>query len=139
MSHSLRVGAAGVVAIAYAWFATGVRPFSAGAYLYVAVPSFAAIALFVAAESRRRAERAATPRTIAALARPSTTPWWVIFTAAIALEIVGLALGGRSKTVPTLSTTVDHLLVTHAARWLLFAAWLAAAAWGLLQQTSRRA
>lgn len=139
MSHSLRVGAAGAVAIAYAWLATGVRPFSAGAYTYVAVPSLVAVVLSVAAESRRRAERAPTPRATRALARANTTPWWSIFVAAVALEAVGLALGGRSKTVPTLSTTVDHLLVTHAVRWLLFVAWLAVAAWWLQRRTSRAA
>jgi hypothetical protein len=51
-------------------------------------------------------------------------PWWVLFSVAIALETLALALGGRSKNVPTLSTFVDHLLVAHWGRWLLFLWWL---------------
>jgi hypothetical protein len=51
-------------------------------------------------------------------------PWLSLLALAVALEVVGLALGGRNKTVPTLSTTVDHLLVTREGRWLLYVAWL---------------
>jgi hypothetical protein len=51
-------------------------------------------------------------------------PWTAVFLVALGLEIAGLALGGRSKDVPTLSTTVDHLLVTHWGRWLLYLWWL---------------
>jgi hypothetical protein len=47
-----------------------------------------------------------------------------LFIVALALEIVGLALGGRSTAVPTLSTAVDHVLVAHWGRWLLFLWWL---------------
>jgi hypothetical protein len=42
----------------------------------------------------------------------------------VGLEIVALARGGRSATVPTLSTVVDHALAWHLARLLLFAGWL---------------
>ncbi|MGB8179275.1 MAG: hypothetical protein WCF63_03835 [Acidimicrobiales bacterium] len=51
-------------------------------------------------------------------------PWAAIFAVALGLEIAGLALGGRSKDVPTLSTTIDQVLVTHAGRWLLYLWWL---------------
>jgi hypothetical protein len=44
---------------------------------------------------------------------------------AFALEVAGLALGGRSSAVPTLSTVVDHALAWHAVRFVLFLAWLA--------------
>ena len=40
------------------------------------------------------------------------------------LEAVGLALGGRSADVPTLSTVVDHALGWHLTRLLLFVGWL---------------
>jgi hypothetical protein len=40
------------------------------------------------------------------------------------LEGLGLALGGRSKTVPTLSTVIDHALAWHALRLILFCGWL---------------
>jgi len=44
---------------------------------------------------------------------------------AIILEVLGLALGGRSTIVPTLSSTFDRLLVNHFERELVFLAWLA--------------
>lgn len=50
--------------------------------------------------------------------------WIVVFVLALALECAGLALGGYSSSVPTLSTTLDHLLVNHWGRWVLFVAWL---------------
>jgi DMSO reductase anchor subunit len=52
-------------------------------------------------------------------------PWLLLLLAAVVLEVIGLALGGRSSTVPTLSTVVDHLLVRHVGRWLLYVTWMA--------------
>jgi len=40
------------------------------------------------------------------------------------LEGIGLLFGGRSPTVPTLSTTVDHLLSVHWGRFVLCGVWL---------------
>jgi hypothetical protein len=51
-------------------------------------------------------------------------PWATVVAVALGLEVAGLALGGRSRDVPTLSTTVDHLLVTHEGRCLLYLWWL---------------
>jgi hypothetical protein len=47
-------------------------------------------------------------------------PWLLVALAAAGLEGLGLALGGRSKTVPTLSTMIDHALAWHALRLILF-------------------
>lgn len=137
MNHSLLAVAAGLIAVTYAWFATGAGAFTAGAYTYVATPSLVALAIFVATERRRSAERSPTSRVARALPWANSAPWIAILAAAVVLEAVGLALGGRSTSVPTLSTTVDHVLVTHVARWLLFVAWLAIIAWGLARQASR--
>jgi hypothetical protein len=57
-------------------------------------------------------------------ARIAVLPWTAVFVVALGLEIAGLALGGHSKDVPTLSTVLDHLLAAHGGRWLLYLWWL---------------
>jgi hypothetical protein len=112
-----------IIAVLYGWFATGLAPFSDAAYVALSLPVVSALLLygsfggfstspFVTSYYRSRGS------SMRAL------PWVVVFAAALSLEIAGLALGGRSKDVPTLSTTLDHLLVTHAGRCLLYLWWL---------------
>jgi hypothetical protein len=43
----------------------------------------------------------------------------------IGIEAAGLALGGKSAQVPTISTVVDHAIAWHFVRFVLFAGWLA--------------
>jgi hypothetical protein len=120
-----------VLVTVYAWLATGVAHFSALSYVVVAIPSLIVIGLFVFYGAGAGGEAGASHyyrRRSLGASLASLTPWLVVLGCAIALEIVGLALGGRSKSVPTLSTTVDHLLVTHWLRCLLFWAWLAVVA-----------
>lgn len=62
-----------------------------------------------------------------ALGHRRLAPWYALVAAGVLLESVGLWLGGRSTTVPTLSTVVDHSLSTHAFRFVLFEAWIAIA------------
>lgn len=123
-----RVTIAAAITLAYAWWITGIAPFTWPSYTLIAIPCLVTVALYAAAGaySSRRAEgplsyklEERTP-SLAGVA-----PWLVVLFFAVVLEAVGLALGGRSKEVPTLSTTVDHLLVTHAGRGVLFVAWLA--------------
>jgi hypothetical protein len=116
-----------LLVVVYAGFASGVKPFTATAYVLVAIPALVVLVVFSmlgALTPRRddvhayyldRSDHASFTKVL---------PWLSIFALAVALEVVGLALGGRNKTVPTLSTTVDHLLVTREGRWLLYAAWL---------------
>lgn len=110
-----------VVAALYAWVATGVAPFTLPAYAMIAIASLVVVVLYVRGETSRvdLAVRGAAP-----LAPSSVAPWLVVLVLAVALEGLGLALGGRSKQVPTLSTTLDHLLVTHPLRAVLFLLWL---------------
>ncbi|MGH9098038.1 MAG: hypothetical protein ACRDWB_11510, partial [Acidimicrobiales bacterium] len=61
----------------------------------------------------------------ATLTLRSVFPWVVFGALAIGLEGLGLALGGRSSGVPTISTVVDHALAWHGLRFVLFAGWLA--------------
>ena len=117
----------GAAAAAYAWWATGGAPFTVLSYVAVAVPSVALVVAYGAAGGLtpnrsdvaeyycRRAGNASTTTTL---------PWLAILVAAVALESVGLLLGGRSPTVPTLSTAVDHLLSAHWGRFVLFGVWL---------------
>lgn len=126
-----RVALGAVVAIAYAWWAAGVAPFSALAYGLVAAPCLVAVAAFAGEGgfSTRRHDLAAHYRSRAAGATiASAAPWLSVLGAALALEVWGLVLGGRSAAVPTLSTVVDHLLATRVERAILYVLWLAVGA-----------
>jgi hypothetical protein len=112
-----------VIAVGYAYLATAPRPFTDPAYLAVAVP---VVLLGIPAVLRRGPRR---PRVHVARA----WPWFALVALAVALESVGLALGGRSPSVPTLSTVVDHALAGHIVRAVLFCGWLALPAFALLR------
>jgi hypothetical protein len=117
-----------VLAFVYAWVATGVKPFHPLAYVLVALPAVVALItyVFLRTWSTRRSSTTAPSRERVSLAR--LAPWLVVLACALGLEAVGLLLGGRSTSVPTLSTEIDHLLSTHWLRCLLFVAWLAVGA-----------
>jgi hypothetical protein len=111
---------------AYSWWATGLAPFTTSSYVAVFLPvAGLATAACVLPSPSRSASRSDRP------GRPGGSPWyralpWVaLLVVAFALEAAGLALGGRSSAVPTLSTVVDHALAWHAVRFVLFLAWLA--------------
>lgn len=118
---------AAAVLTAYAWMSAGVAPFSTLSYVLVAIPSGAMVLSYIAigglspgrldvsAYYQRRAD-GASPSTIA--------PWIAVLAAVVILETIGLLLGGRSPTVPTLSTSVDHLLEARWERCLMCLAWL---------------
>lgn len=116
-----------VGALIYAWFATGVRPFSMSAYVFVAVPSFVALLIYgwLGGFSLRRTDVVNYYRVRApSVSWRRAAPWIVVAALALVLELSGLALGGRSADVPTLSTTMDHLVIDHWGRFALFALWL---------------
>jgi hypothetical protein len=117
-----------LVAVGYAWWATGREPFSAIAYGAVALPVAIAVAASVTMPARRR--RDAAERTVAGRSQVATLPWVLFLVCGLALEGLGLALGGRSAAVPTLSTVVDHALRWHWSRFVLFVLWLWVG-WGL--------
>lgn len=129
--HSRRraAGALFVVGtLTYAWFATGVRSFTPSAYVFVAVPSLGALLLYgvLGGFSPSRTDVTNYYRVRASsVSWQRAAPWLVVAALALALETIGLALGGRNVDVPTLSTTVDHLVVDHAGRYVLFVLWLA--------------
>jgi len=119
------VGAAGVVA--YAWWATGLQPFTTPAYVAVGLPvaGLAVVAVVGRPGSRFAAGAAVDARGVGRLQLRSTFPWVVLLLLAVGLEVAGLALGGRSAEVPTLSTVIDRALGWHGARLALFLGWLA--------------
>ncbi len=123
---------AAIVGITYAWIATGVAPFTATAYVLVGVPSAAALVLYAGLGAFSVRQPSFDRLYFDAAARPTITrvaPWLAVLAGAVVLEAVGLSLGGRSKSVPTLSTEMDHLLVAHWGRCVLYVAWLALGAW----------
>jgi hypothetical protein len=124
----------------YAWVIAGAAPFSALAYLLVATPCVA----FVVAYARMgglSVDRGEVNEYFRRIARGTTlssvAPWTALLTAVAALEVVGLLLGGRSTSVPTLSTTVDHLLAVRWERFLLCWAWLFTGGFALLRHWRR--
>jgi hypothetical protein len=121
------------VGVAYSWWASGLRPFTATAYVAVGLP-VVAVALGAVVGARRARRSSGSVRWRTDHLGPSrwqwrvVLPWIVIAGAGLGLEAAGLALGGRSARVPTLSTVVDHALRWHGTRAVLFAAWLACGA-----------
>lgn len=130
-----------VLAALYAWFATGVAPFTVGAYVLVAVPSLFVLALYARDEARSsrgdHERRRGSP--LGPTSRTDVVPWLAVLALALGLEAFSLALGGRSARVPTLSTTLDHLLVTHGLRGVLFLLWLAVGVVPLHRRVTRAA
>jgi hypothetical protein len=113
----------GAAAVVYAWWATGVPPFTTRSYVAVGLP----VAMVGAASLTRWPTTRASPhhdRGQLSTGLVRALPWLAIAAAAAGLEAAALAAGGRSTAVPTLSTVVDHGLGHHAARWALFLAWL---------------
>jgi hypothetical protein len=123
------------MALLYAWWATGLTPFTAVATVAVAVP-VAVVALVVVARPGRTTAGDIGPG--AAPPRRRWEPWAVLAAVAVSLETVALVLGGRSATVPTLSTVVDHALGRHAVRGVLFCLWMAVGASAAVRVARRR-
>ena len=127
-----------LLAALYAWAATDVAPFTVPAYVLVALPAVTVVLLLVrdgtlfSRGTDVSASLTGTPTTLR-----TVTPWLVVLVLALALEAIGLSLGGRSSRVPTLSTTLDHLLVTHWLRGVLFFLWLAIGVLPLRHRASR--
>ena len=72
------------------------RPFTASAYVLVAVPSLAALALYAGVGGFRPAREDITSYYRQRSSR-RVGAWAVVFVLALTLECVGLALGGHSK------------------------------------------
>lgn len=118
----------------YAWVTSGAAPFSMLSYLLIATPCVAFVVLYIrmGGLSAARVEVGEYfERNAAGVTLSTVSPWVALLMAAVILEIVGLSLGGRSTSVPTLSTTIDHLLAVRWERCLICLAWLLAGAYPL--------
>jgi hypothetical protein len=120
-----------VIAVAmmcgYAWVVAGAAPFSANSYLLVAIASVALVVGYASIGGLSSHDPNASAYYEAKSGGASyatVTPWIVVLVAAVILEAIGLALGGRSSDVPTLSTMVDHLLEVRWERCLVCLTWL---------------
>lgn len=125
--HHQEVTTASIVLVAacgYAAWDSGVAPFTATSYWAVGAP--VALLALLAILTRRRRTGSVEDRHGAAGDFRRFIPTLTVVCAAIALEAAGLALGGRSPAVPTLSTVLDHLLRWRALRAALLVAWLCA-------------
>jgi hypothetical protein len=107
---------------AYAYWATGLRPFTLSSYVAVGIP-VAVVGSMVAVAGRGRAG-GPRPPSAEAVGLRWVLPWLLVALIAAGLEGLGLALGGRSTAVPTLSTVIDHVLAWRALRLVLFCGWL---------------
>lgn len=103
----------------YATWLSGVRSFSTPAWVGIAVPGVLLLAVALPPMARPRWDHDRRTKFRHSL------PLLLLLVVAIVLETVGLALGGRSSAVPTLSTVVDHALAWRATRALLVVLWLA--------------
>ena len=109
--------AAGLAAVAYAWWAVGLTPFSVGATL--AVVGAGAVAVAVGSRAPRPAARTVAARQAA--------PWIALAAAATTLQLASYLQQPR-RDHPTLSSLANALLDSHPARAAAFACWLAVAA-----------
>src|SRR5271155_2269100 len=121
----------GAIAIAilagYAWVVPRAPPFSTPSYVLVAIPSVVIVLAYVALGGlslHRDAVNAHYRRQSRDASLSTVAPWITVLLAALVLEVIVLSLGGRSPSVPTLSTTVDHLLRFEWERCLICLAWL---------------
>ena len=120
----------------YAWVVAGAAPFKTLSCLLVATPCVVFVVAYVRmgglsvdnSEVNEYFLRKSRGTTLLSVA-----PWIALLTAAVALETIGLLLGGRSADVPTLSTTVDHILAVRWERSLLCLTWLFAGGFALLR------
>jgi hypothetical protein len=116
-----------VVLVGYAWVIAGVAPFSTNSYLLVGIPCVAVVLAYAATgrtSPHRSDVRAYYQRRADGVSYSTSAAWIAVLTLAVVLESVGLLLGGHSMSVPTLSTTVDHLLATRLDRCAMCSAWL---------------
>jgi len=113
------------VLAAYAWMTSGQTPFNAISYFVIGIPCVVFVVVYWRMGGLSTARDGSHSRSRSGNATLSTVaPWVGLITAVVILEAVGLLLGGRSASVPTLSTTVDHLLAVRWERCVLCFIWL---------------
>ena len=102
-----------IAVVAYAWWATGVEPFTTTATL--AVVGVGAIAVATGQAFRRRTAGRPEPSRI--------LPWLLVLAGLAAWQLAAYVQEPRSEH-PTLSSLANSVLDTHTARTIAFAGWL---------------
>jgi hypothetical protein len=114
--------------LGYALWLSGLRTFTEAAYIAIAVPVVAILPLVVSPHPTHRGPTcdvsASDEGRDQALSR--VLPWLGLLAVALVLEGCGLALGGRSQSVPTVSDVVDHALAPHIVRFFAILLWAVA-------------
>lgn len=106
----------GVVA-AYSWIAAGLRPFTLGEEVLVAVPGLVCLAAAIWTGTTHTDAGDATRRGSAAI-------WLLLVVAAVGWELTAYFSSPRSAH-PTLSVIADNIMSVQPGRALVFALWLA--------------
>lgn len=121
----------GLLMLGYAWWATGLETFSAGATAAVLGGGIAAVAWGTWHRVARRDDQA-RPRSRDgrrwSLREPGLLIWSPWLGMLVALQLWMYTHGPREE-YPTLSSIINSVLASHGARSLACAAWLAGAAW----------
>ena len=107
---------AGLAVAAYAWFTTGLRPFTGPALGAVLAGGIAAIAIGGVLRRHRPIDRPVR-------APPGTGAWLILLVAAVAWELAAYLQRPRSEH-PTLSSLANGAFGSHPVRALALVAWL---------------
>lgn len=120
-----------VVAAAYSAWASGTTPFTIGADVAVSVPS----ALFAAALVLQQRWPSARPWRRIDPGRPATAtttdarsaaPWIVLAALLLLVELASYFHGGARSAYPTISSGLDAVFRSRAAKAVVWDAWLSA-------------
>lgn len=129
----LALATAGIGALVWAWFGSGVRTFTRPAEVLTFLPGLAVLLLTL------RPSASAAGIGTAALPpdrRWSVLPWVVVLAAIVGWELVELFSKPRSLH-PTISSVMDSLLSTHPSRFVGYLVWLVLG-WLLVRDLGRR-
>jgi hypothetical protein len=107
----------GAVAV-YSWIAAGLRPFTLGEEVLVAVPGLVCLAAAIWTSGTTRTDSADASR------RGSAAIWLVLVVAVVGWELAAYFSSPRSAH-PTLSVIADNVMSIQPGRALVFALWLA--------------
>lgn len=107
-----------VVVVAYAWWATSLRPFTSAVLAATLVGGLAAIAVGA------RLSRRTTAGGVVPGERPGAVVWWMLLAALGAWELAAYLQLPRADH-PTLSSLANALLDNHGIRALAMVVWLA--------------
>lgn len=129
----LALATAGIGALVWAWFGSGVRTFTRPAEVLTFLPGLAVLLLTLLPSASSAGIGAAA---LPPYRRWSVLPWLVVLAAIVAWELVELFSKPRGVH-PTISSVMDSLLSTHPSRFVGYLVWLVLG-WLLVRDLGRR-